>query len=146
MAEMYAVQGDALTLIANAIRAKTGSDDFIPVSSMASAIESISGGIPDGWEEWIPEQTYGGAYSGNDFLNQFLQAGHFTAFVLVSDYIQTTQCAVALCSLSEDGATKAAIGLAVNNKTDNPIRTQTIGGSGNCLFIAGSKYLYKTII
>lgn len=42
--EMYAVNGETLTGIANAIRSKTGSDDFMTVSSMASAIEGISGG------------------------------------------------------------------------------------------------------
>lgn len=44
MAEMYAVPGETLTGIANAIRAKIGSDDYMPVSSMASAIEGITGG------------------------------------------------------------------------------------------------------
>ena len=44
MAEMYAVSGETLTGIADAIRSKTGSDDFMTVASMASAIEGISGG------------------------------------------------------------------------------------------------------
>lgn len=42
MSEMYAVSGETLTGIANAIRGKTGSDDFLTVDSMASAIEAIS--------------------------------------------------------------------------------------------------------
>ena len=42
--EMYAVSGETLTGIANAIRSKTRSDDFMTVASMASAIEGISGG------------------------------------------------------------------------------------------------------
>lgn len=41
---MYAVPSETLTGIADAIRSKTGSDDFMTVSAMASAIESISGG------------------------------------------------------------------------------------------------------
>lgn len=41
--EMYAVSGETLTGIANAIRSKTGSDDFMTVSVFASAIEGISG-------------------------------------------------------------------------------------------------------
>ena len=40
--EMYAVSGDTLAGIANAIRSKTGSDDFMTVASMAAAIEGIS--------------------------------------------------------------------------------------------------------
>lgn len=40
----YAVPGETLTGIANAIRSKTGSDEQMPVSAMAAAIESISGG------------------------------------------------------------------------------------------------------
>lgn len=44
MAEMYAVSGETLTGIADAIRSKTGSDDFLTVASMAAAIEGISGG------------------------------------------------------------------------------------------------------
>lgn len=44
MADMYAVSGETLTGIANAIRGKTGSDDFMTVASMASAIEGIGGG------------------------------------------------------------------------------------------------------
>lgn len=43
MAEMYAVTGETLTGIADAIRSKTGSDDFMTVASMASAIEGIGG-------------------------------------------------------------------------------------------------------
>lgn len=48
MAELYAVSGETLTGIADAIRSKTGSDDFMTVASMASAIEGISagGGLP----------------------------------------------------------------------------------------------------
>ena len=44
MADMYAVSGDTLTGIANAIRSKTGSAEMMTVASMASAIEGISGG------------------------------------------------------------------------------------------------------
>ena len=40
--EMYAVSGEILTGIANAIRSKTGSDDFMTVDNMATAIEGIS--------------------------------------------------------------------------------------------------------
>lgn len=43
MAEMYAVPGETLSSIANAIREKTGSADFMTVSSMSSAIEGIGG-------------------------------------------------------------------------------------------------------
>lgn len=42
--DMYAVSGETLTGIANAIRGKTGSDDMMTVAAMASAIEGISGG------------------------------------------------------------------------------------------------------
>lgn len=42
--EIYAVPGETITSIANAIRSKTGSDDFMTVASMASAIEGISSG------------------------------------------------------------------------------------------------------
>lgn len=42
--EIYAVPGETMTAIANAIRSKTGSDDFMTVASMASAIEGISSG------------------------------------------------------------------------------------------------------
>lgn len=42
--EIYAVPGETMTAIANAIRSKTGSDDFMTAASMASAIEGISGG------------------------------------------------------------------------------------------------------
>lgn len=44
MAEMYAVPGEALTGIADAIRSKTGSDEMMTVASMAIAIEGISSG------------------------------------------------------------------------------------------------------
>lgn len=44
MADMYAVPGETLTGIANAIRSKTGSDEQMPVSAMAAAIEGIDGG------------------------------------------------------------------------------------------------------
>lgn len=44
MADMYAVSGETLTGIADAIRSKTGSDEQMTVASMASAIEGISGG------------------------------------------------------------------------------------------------------
>lgn len=44
MAEMYAVSGETLTGIADAIRSKTGSDEMMTVAAMASAIEGISGG------------------------------------------------------------------------------------------------------
>lgn len=44
MADMYAVSGETLTEIADAIRNKTGSEDFMTVAAMAAAIESISGG------------------------------------------------------------------------------------------------------
>lgn len=42
MAEMYAVTGETLTGIANAIRSKTGSDEQMTVAAMASAIEGIN--------------------------------------------------------------------------------------------------------
>lgn len=41
MAEMYAVSGETLTEIADAIRSKSGSDEFMPVASMAGAIEAL---------------------------------------------------------------------------------------------------------
>lgn len=41
---LYAVPGETLTGIADAIRSKTGSDDFLTVAAMADAIGSISGG------------------------------------------------------------------------------------------------------
>lgn len=44
MAEMYAVSGETLTGIADAIRSKTGSDEMMPVAAMAPAIEGISVG------------------------------------------------------------------------------------------------------
>lgn len=44
MADMYAVPGETLTGIADAIRSKTGSDEMMTVAAMASAIEGISGG------------------------------------------------------------------------------------------------------
>lgn len=44
MAEMYAVPGETLTGIADAIRSKTGSDEMMTVASMAIAIEGISSG------------------------------------------------------------------------------------------------------
>ena len=44
--EMYAVSGETLTDIVNAIRSKTGSDDFMTVAAMASAIEGISDDFP----------------------------------------------------------------------------------------------------
>lgn len=47
MTDIYAVPGETLTGIANAIRSKTGSDEQMPVSVMAAAIESISGGGDD---------------------------------------------------------------------------------------------------
>lgn len=43
MTDMYAVPGETLTGIANAIRSKTGSDEQMPVSAMAASIESIEG-------------------------------------------------------------------------------------------------------
>lgn len=49
---MYAVNGEILTGIADAIRTKTDSDEPMEVSTFASAIENIpsggSGGLPDG--------------------------------------------------------------------------------------------------
>lgn len=53
MAAMYAVPGETLSSIANAIRGKTGSDDFMTVSSMSSAIEGIDGGS-------LPPRCYAG--------------------------------------------------------------------------------------
>lgn len=44
MTDIYAVPGETLTGIANAIRSKTGSDEQMTVSAMAAAIEGISGG------------------------------------------------------------------------------------------------------
>lgn len=44
MADLYAVPGETLTGIANAIRSKTGSDEQMTVAAMASAIWGISGG------------------------------------------------------------------------------------------------------
>ena len=41
--EMYAVSGETLTGIANAIRNKTRSDEFMTVNSMAALIENIEG-------------------------------------------------------------------------------------------------------
>ena len=46
MAEMYAVTGETLTGIADAIRSKTGSDEMMTVAAMASAIEGISYDFP----------------------------------------------------------------------------------------------------
>ena len=46
MAEMYAVTGETLTGIADAIRSKTGSDEMMTVAAMASAIEGISDDFP----------------------------------------------------------------------------------------------------
>ena len=63
MAEMYAVPGETLTGIANAIRARIGSDDFMTVSAMASTIESISGG--SSYPVHIAEEYISGA--GNCF-------------------------------------------------------------------------------
>ena len=40
--EMYAVSGETLTGIADAIRSKTGSDEMMTVAAMASAIEGIN--------------------------------------------------------------------------------------------------------
>lgn len=50
--EIYAVSGEILTEIADAIRGKTGDDDFMTVSAFAAAVE----GIPSGsgnlyWQE-----------------------------------------------------------------------------------------------
>lgn len=42
MAAIYAVSGETLTGIADAIRSKTGSDEQMTVAAMASAIEGIS--------------------------------------------------------------------------------------------------------
>ena len=53
--EIYAVPGETMTAIANAIRSKTGSDDFMTVASMASAIEGIpgEGGVATGTKELL---------------------------------------------------------------------------------------------
>lgn len=51
----YAVQGETLGLIADAIRGKLGTDEQMEVSSFASAIESISGG--GGLPDWLEIET-----------------------------------------------------------------------------------------
>lgn len=53
--EIYAVPGETMSAIANAIRSKTGSDDFMTAASMASAIEGISGegGVATGTKELL---------------------------------------------------------------------------------------------
>ena len=57
--EMYAVSGETLTGIANAIRSKTKSDDFMTVSSMAAAIEGISSyGFIEVSKEWEVDEFH----------------------------------------------------------------------------------------
>ena len=57
--EMYAVSGETLTGIANAIRSKTRSDDFMPVASMAAAIEGISSnGFAEVTKEWVVDEFH----------------------------------------------------------------------------------------
>lgn len=48
MAEIYAVTGDSLRGIADAIRSKTGSEDFLPYDAFEDSIYGISGGILSG--------------------------------------------------------------------------------------------------
>lgn len=57
--EMYAVSGETLTGIANAIRSKTRSDDFMTVSSMAVSIEGISSyGFAEVSKEWEVDEFH----------------------------------------------------------------------------------------
>ena len=57
--EMYAVSGDTLAGIANAIRSKTRSDDFMTVASMAVAIEGISSnGFAEVTKEWVVDEFH----------------------------------------------------------------------------------------
>ena len=57
--EMYAVSGETLTGIANAIRSKTRSDDFMTVASMAVAIEGISShGFAEVTKEWVVDEFH----------------------------------------------------------------------------------------
>ena len=65
--EMYAVSGETLTGIANAIRSKTRSDDFMTVASMAVAIEGISShGFAEVTKEWVVDEFHS-YYTFNDF-------------------------------------------------------------------------------
>lgn len=50
MSNKYLIKGETLTNIADAIRAKTSSEDVINVGEMASVIYGISGGFPNGTE------------------------------------------------------------------------------------------------
>ena len=57
--KMYAVSGETLTGIANAIRSKTRSDDFMTVASMAVAIEGIpSNGFIEVTKEWVVDEFH----------------------------------------------------------------------------------------
>ena len=69
MPDMYAISGDVLTGIADAIRSKTGSDDFMTVSAMASAIEGISSG--------------GSSSAGSDEYSDFKPYNRFSDFPVV---------------------------------------------------------------
>ena len=57
--EMYAISGETLSGIANAIRSKTRSDDFMTVASMAVAIEGISSnGFAEVTKEWVVDEFH----------------------------------------------------------------------------------------
>ena len=65
--EMYAVSGETLTGIANAIRSKTRSDDFMTVDSMAVAIE----GIPSSGSSVVSQEWEVNEFHSYDTFNAF---------------------------------------------------------------------------
>lgn len=88
MADMYAVPGETLTGIANAIRSKTGSDEQMPVSAMAAAIEGISGGGGSGKDFFVPVAYCHGKFSfdGDAQSSQYLYFSIPDAYILKIAY------------------------------------------------------------
>lgn len=149
MAEMYAVSGETLKGIADAIRTKTGSDEPMTVASMASAIEGISGGgLPDGWNIWIPDTRYGAANSSTEFLRPFLKAEEVTFFFtpdiarLPNGDVLTNQCFAAKATLVNDG-TISSIGCRTSGESI-VFQTYQIGSSANMFFDPSCRYFYGT--
>lgn len=70
MADMYAVNGETLTGIADAIRSKTGGDEMMTVAAMASAIEGIYGSV-------VAKKA---ATEGEVIYNKYLEGASETPF------------------------------------------------------------------
>lgn len=66
--EMYAVPGETLTGIADAIRSKTGSDEQMPVFSMADAIIGISASK----QSIVHDDDWVSGYTTQDFADRYL--------------------------------------------------------------------------